>query len=73
MKAKEVRRHADAMRQAIGETVRLVRNDTGRCRCCDVSEGVHAKGCAVWPIIQARSAYAIEADPTLPFGEEAPA
>jgi hypothetical protein len=70
MLAKELRRHADAMRAAIGETLRLLRNGASRCRCCGVSEGVHAQACAVWPIIKARSAYAAQTDPTLPFGEE---
>jgi hypothetical protein len=70
MKAKDLRRHAAAMRAAIGETLQMVRNSAGRCCCCGVGEGVHALACAVWPVIKARSAYSTDADPTLPFGEE---
>jgi hypothetical protein len=71
MKARDLRLHADAMRVAINETVRLVRTSAGRCCCCGAATGVHAQACAVWPIIAARAAYAADADPDL-FNETQP-
>jgi hypothetical protein len=61
----QLRQHLEAMRGAINETLRLLR-PRGRCLVCGVREGAkHDPDCPVWPIINARSAYAAASDPSL--------
>ena len=51
----QLRQHCDAMRDAIGETLRRVRaNHSGRCVVCGAAAGVqHASDCPLWPLILA--------------------
>ena len=73
MSPADVRRHADAMRDGIGETLRLMRSTSGRCLICGAAVGrKHERSCPTWPSIEARSAYALDTDPELPFVEETP-
>jgi hypothetical protein len=58
MNAADLHRHLDAMRAAIGESLRRLRV-ARRCIHCNASIGEqHARTCAAWPIIAARAAYA---------------
>ncbi len=58
MNATDLRRHLDAMRDAIGESMRRLRVG-GRCIHCDAATGArHTRTCAAWPLIEARTAYA---------------
>jgi hypothetical protein len=65
MTGKDLHRHANAMRTAINDTLRAVRND-GTCRLCRAGMGrQHDRCCPTWPLIEARAAYAAAADPDL--------
>jgi hypothetical protein len=65
MNEKDLHRHAAAMRTAINDTLRAVRND-GTCRLCRAGVGQqHDRCCPAWPLIDARAAYAADADPDL--------
>jgi hypothetical protein len=60
------------LREAIGETLRLMRNNKSeRCVACGVGVGIqHADNCPAWPVIRARSNYALFSGPDLFGGPE---
>jgi hypothetical protein len=65
MNEKDLHRYAGAMRTAINDTLRLVRDD-GTCRLCRAEVGQqHDRCCPTWPLITARGAYGADADPDL--------
>lgn len=63
MNKPDLQNHCDAMAAAIRETLHLIRDETGSCKCCGAFKGsAHVSGCVVWPIIRARGAYSSATD-----------
>lgn len=63
MNKPELERHCTAMREAINQTVLMIRTKDGHCTCCEAVEGQqHRSFCAVCPIIMARGDFAMAHD-----------
>ena len=63
MNKPELEKHLTNLREAIAETLRRIRAIDGDCDWCHARVGEpHTQACVVWPLIEARSDYAREAD-----------
>lgn len=61
------------MWDAINETLRLLRDVDGICLVCGAHPGFrHSEGCPTWPVIPARSAFAMDCELIIPRQTEAP-